>query len=206
MLAFLRSWIINIVTISIILILFEIIIPTGKLKKIINLVSGFVLLIAVINPFLALKNESFKLSDQSLIHSVYIDKKEIETSSKMFENKQMEQIIEVYKSKLVSRIQEETNKLEGVQSSTVDVDINEDYTINRVYVEIKKGKKVNGNITINTVEPVKSVDIKSATIKNSPEKNEEVLDIENKKIADLVKDNLNKSLEIHKDSIVVSVI
>lgn len=59
MLEFLRSWIINIVTISLILILFEIIVPSGKIKKIITLVSGFVLLIAVVNPFLQLKKQQF---------------------------------------------------------------------------------------------------------------------------------------------------
>lgn len=212
MLEFLRGWIINIVTISIVLILFEIIIPNSKIKKILNLISGFVLLIAVINPFLTLRNQEFKLSDQLLIDSFYIDKKEIEAGSKVFEEKQIKQISEVYKRKLVARIEEETNKIKGVSGSKVSVEINEDYEtekfgeLNKVYIELKKGEKQTDSISVNPVVSVKRVNINPLDKKDTNvEQKPKEIDSETKKLTELVKQNLVKSLEIHEDNIVVTI-
>lgn len=215
MLEFLRSWIINIVTISIILILFEIIIPTGKIKKLINLVSGFILLIAVINPFLTLKNQDFNLSENSLADSYYIDKKEIENSNKVFKDTQMKQISEIYKNKLVDTIQQEIRKIGGVSGSNVTIEINEDYTsdkfgeINKVYVELIKGKTQSENVEIKPVTTVKKVDITTkgtnSTNKNNKTKSLKNVDAQTQKLTESVKQSLNKALEIQKDSIVVTV-
>lgn len=209
---FLRGWIINIVTISIILILFEILVPTGKTKKIISLVSGFVLLIAVINPFLTLKDKGFDLSEASLSDSFYIDRKEIEAGSKLLEETQMKQISEVYKKKLTGRIQEEANKIEGVSESWVQVEINEDSSsekfgeINKITIEIKKGGKQAGSTKIEPVASVKKVDIKSPLTRRDDGLKTEAVDPEDKRLAEQIKKNLNKSLEIDQENIVVRVI
>lgn len=211
MMDFLRGWIVNIVTISIVLVLFEIIIPSGKIKKIINLTSGFVLLIAVINPFLSLKNQSFDLGDNIVSDSLYIDKKEMETSSRYLQDKQMKQVSQVYRNKLASSIKEQTEKLDGVSESNVTVEINEDYQsdkfgeITRVTVEIKKGKKQAESVKINSVVPVKKINIKLPFISSKDQEKHEVQDSESKRLTELVKQNINKSLEISKDSIVVTV-
>lgn len=208
---FFRSWIINIVTISIILILFEIIVPTGKIKKIINLVSGFILLIAVINPFLTLKNQDFKLTQQAVSDSVYIDKKEIEASSRVMEKKQMKQISEVYKRKLAERIKEETDKIEGVSAANVRVEINEDYEsekfgeINKVYIELKKGERKSDSVNINSIITVKKIEIDSST-KNTDKLVNEELDSETGKLSELVKKSLNKTMEIAMENIIISIV
>ncbi len=216
MLEFLRSWIVNIVTISIILILFEIIVPSGKIKKIITLVSGFVLLIAVVNPFLSLKNRGFELSETAMSDSFYIDKKEVETSSKLLEETQMKQISSVYKKKLAARIEEETRKIEGVTEANAIVEINEDFKsdrfgeITKVTVEMKKGKDAKGVASIEPVVSVEKIDItapfknKNGKEKDSKEKLK-VVDPEDKRLIELVKQTLNKSLEISRDSIEVSI-
>lgn len=216
MLEFLRSWIVNIVTISIILILFEIIVPSGKIKKIITLVSGFVLLIAVVNPFLSLKNRGFELSETAMSDSFYIDKKEVETSSKLLEETQMKQISSVYKKKLAARIEEETRKIEGVTEANAIVEINEDFKsdrfgeITKVTVEMKKGKDVKGVASIEPVVSVEKIDItapfknKNAKEKDSKEKLK-IVDPEDKRLTELVKQTLNKSLEISRDSIEVTI-
>jgi len=212
MLEFLRSWIINIVTIAIILILFEIIIPSGKIKKIINLVSGFIILIVVINPFITLKNQSFDLSESALADSFYIDKKEVENSSKVLKNTQMEQITTVYKKKLITKIQEEANNLDGVETSKVNVDINEDYTsdkfgeIDKVYVELKKGKKQNDSIKIQPVISVRKVDITAPKANSKNIKSLKLMDEQSKRLTEQIKQNINKTLEIQEDNIIVTVL
>lgn len=215
MLEFLRNWIINIVTISIILILFEILVPSGKIKKIITLVSGFIMLIAVINPFLSFKSKGFDLSRTAMSDSFYIDKKEMETSSKLLEETQMKQISSVYKKKLCTRIQEETNKLEGVLESRATVEINEDFKsekygeITKVSVELKKGDKKKISLHNEPVVSVEKVEIgvSSPRIDSNETKRDKlkIVDPENKRLTELVKQSLNKSLEVNEDSIVVTV-
>lgn len=232
MLEFLRHWIINIVTISIILILFEIVVPSGKIKKIITLVSGFILLIAVVSPLIKLKDKSFDLNEAMLSDSYYIDRKEVETGSRLLEETQARQISEVYKRKLAARIEEETNKLEGVTGSRAQVVVNEDYNsekfgeISKISVEIKKAKSKAGASKIEPVATVERVDIK-AKWGEKEEKDKEgedkgrstdkgkytdkdrgnlqFADPEDKRLTELVKQNLNKSLEISKDNIEVTI-
>lgn len=213
MLEFLRSWIINIVTISLILILFEIIVPSGKIKKIITLVSGFVLLIAVVNPFLQLKNSNFDLSEAVQADSFYIDQKEVENSSKLLEETQARQIAEVYKKKLALRIEEEAGKLEGVSVTKTTVEINEDYNsekfgeITKISVELKKASKEKDKKTIEPVVTVEKIDINSGLNKKKEKEKEglKFVDPEDKRLAELVKQNLNKSLEVNKESIEVTI-
>ncbi len=213
MLEFLRSWIINIVTISLILILFEIIVPSGKIKKIITLVSGFVLLIAVVNPFLQLKNGNFDLGEAVQADSLYIDRKEVENSSKLLEETQAKQIAEVYKKKLALRIEEEAGKLEGVTVTRTTVEINEDYNsekfgeVTKISVELKKASNGKEKKGIEPVVTVEKIDI-NAGLNKKKEKEKEGLkfvDPEDKRLAELVKQNLNRSLEVNKESIEVTI-
>ncbi len=212
MLEFLRSWIINIVTITIILVLFEIIMPSGKIKKIISLIAGFILLIAVINPFLALKNKNFDLGQNVITDSIYIDKNELEASSKLFKDKQMQQVSQVYKEKVINSIQEQAQRIEGVSQAKADVEINEDYSSNKfgeitkVNLQIKRGKKQSDSVKINSIMPVKKIDISLPFIKGKKNKAVEApADEESKKITEKVKQAITKSFEIRKDSIVVTV-
>lgn len=212
MIEFLKNWIVNIVTVSIVLILFEIIIPAGKIKKLINLVSGFILIIAVINPFITLRNKDFKLSESTVSDSFYIDKKEVENSKKVLEDKQMLQIASVYKSKLAAKIQDELEKLDGIEVSRIDVNINQDYNsekfgeINKVYLELKKGKKQSKSDEIQPVATVKKIDISEQAAGNRSTKPLKQTDEQSKKLTELVKQNLNKTLEIQKDNIIVTVL
>lgn len=220
MLNFLKDWIINIVTISLILILFEILMPTGKIKKIINLVSGFILLIVIINPFLTLKNQNYSLSDTVISDSYYIDKKELENSSKLFKDIQMKQIADVYKNSLTKKIKEQTKELEDVETLNVDVEINEDYSsndfgaINKVCIELRKveqqEKEKTADSRIKPVMSVKKVDINDINVekenKNEKSKSLKSVEVKDKELTELVKDYLNKSLEIPKDCIVVTVL
>lgn len=216
MLLFLKDWIINIVTITVILILFEIIIPTGKIKKIINLVSGFILLIVIINPFIALRNQNYTLREDVISDSFYIDKKELENSSKLLNDTQMKQIASVYKKKLINKIKAETEEIEGVETLKVDVEINEDYTcdnfgeVNMVYLEMQKmeqqGKAETpvDSIKIKPVAAVK-VDIISQS-ENEKIKASKQINESSSKLAEQVKENLNNTLEIKKDLIIVKIL
>ena len=205
MLSFLSSWVINIVTVSIIIVLFEMLMPNSKTKKIINLVTGFILIIAIINPFLSLKTSNVNIADLALQESGYLDKKEIENSSKYMDKTQMSQITEVYKKKVCENISGQLDKMDGIAQATVSVDIDENMEsqsfgeVQKVYITIKKGVKSKDNKAIKPVIVVNKVDI---SIKKESKKT--VVDFGEQKLQDSVKENINKTFQIDTKNIFVN--
>ncbi|HHV60450.1 MAG TPA: stage III sporulation protein AF [Clostridiaceae bacterium] len=146
----LKNWIIGIVTLVLFLAVLEILLPSGKIKKVVNLVSGFVLIIAIINPFIALSGKDLNLADFQVSSSNFLDQKDIQQKSKVLEESRIRQIIEVYRMKIIEQAEKAAKGFEGIYEAKADVIINEDATsddfgiIERLYIgilpEYKKSK------------------------------------------------------------------
>jgi stage III sporulation protein AF len=140
MIEFLKSWVLNIVTLVVFIVLLEILVPNGKIKKFVNLTSGFILIIAIINPLLSVMNRGIDLKSFHLADSNWIDRQEIQKSSQLLEEKQMKQVTEVYRKKIILQIEERAKEASGVKNLKADVILNEDYQsasfgdIKRVYL------------------------------------------------------------------------
>ena len=87
-----------------------------------------------------------------------MDRLEIEKDSKLLEEEQMKQIVEVYRKKIVRQLEDNARKTKGVSDAKGDVIINEDYTsesfgeIKRVFLEITSADQSDG------IKPVVKVD------------------------------------------------
>ena len=161
MIEFLKRWVLNIVTLVTFLVLLEIIIPSGKIKKFVNLISGFILIIAIITPFLNLLSRGIDLRDFEISTRNFIDRKEIEKKSQIFEKKQMKQVTELYRKKIIDQLELSAKQVEGVIQADGDVIINEDYSSNsygeikRVYLHIKLEEKKQNLETVAKIEKIK---------------------------------------------------
>ncbi|MEG6611872.1 stage III sporulation protein AF [Pseudoclostridium thermosuccinogenes] len=158
MLAFLENWVFNIVILTILIILLEIILPSGKTRKFVKLISGFILIIALINPVLALFGKNFDFHGFEIAGSNYLDREEIVEKSRMLKESQMKEIAEVYRQKLIKQLEDRSEMLAGEGRVTADVIINEDYTsesfgeIKRIYLYIGEAAKKD------RIEPVAKVE------------------------------------------------
>lgn len=167
MMEFLKNWTLNIVTFTILIILFEIMMPTGKIKKFVNLISGFILLIVIISPFARLFNKNIDINILQMSNSNFIDRKEIENNSKFLKEEQLKQITEVYRKKIISQLEDSTREIGGIEDVKADVIINEDYNsphygeIKRVYLDIKTTE------TERNIKPV--INVKKVEINKKPE-------------------------------------
>jgi stage III sporulation protein AF len=63
MINFFREWIFNLAAVSIVLVLINTLAPTGKSKKVIDLVSGFILILTIVQPFFNLFLSNFNLDE-----------------------------------------------------------------------------------------------------------------------------------------------
>ncbi|HHV96206.1 MAG TPA: stage III sporulation protein AF [Clostridiaceae bacterium] len=180
MIDFLKEWVLNLASLGIFLVLIDILAPSGKSKKVINMVSGFILVLAIIQPFLnwIFSNVNFsELYDQN---NEYIEAIMGETeksiadtqgnfSAAELKEKQNKQIIIIYSQKLADRIRKIVMEVENFQRVDVDLIINEDYNswnygeIKKIYInaymykaeEENKGGRSNINISIEKIEEVK---------------------------------------------------
>jgi len=172
MIDFLKNWTLNIVTIALFIVFLEILLPSGKIKKYLNLVSGFILIIALINPFIVLLNGNLEIKDYQIRNSNFLDKREIEEKSKILEEQQIEQIIRVYRNKIIIQLEDSVKDIDGVHDATADIIINEDYNsdefgqVKRVYLDIRTSTESSG---ITNVTRIEKIDVNGSKMRQNQE-------------------------------------
>lgn len=206
MIDFLKNWSLNIVTIVIFIVILEMLLPSGKMKKMINLVSGLILVIVLINPVLGILEKGVDLKAYQMANSNFIDKTEIMVNSEVLKEEQTRQITNVYRNKIIDQIESMIKEVKGVFDVKADVIINEDYSsknfgeVKKVYLTLKLGS----NDENKGVKPVKKIDKIRIETKKSGEskgKSEKVID---KELKAHIEDKIEKLLNIHNENIVIS--
>jgi stage III sporulation protein AF len=200
MMDFLKSWVLNIAALGLMIVIFEIIVPSGKTKKFINLVAGFILIIAVINPFVKYFSKGFDFKDIQLKDSNVLDQKELEQQSKTVDEKQKKQIAEVYKAKIKMRIEASAKEVEGVSEAKAEIAIDENYESEN-FGEIK-------SVILNVVHASSNKEIKMVSKVNkidiSAKKAETKVDSISEDLKGKIEDKLSKLFDIEKKNIVIS--
>ena len=200
MVEFFREWVLNIVVTAVILVFIELLIPSGKAKKMVNLVSGFILIIAIIQPFIRgiwgepdldwfneALGESPGISGYSG-NQYYKPEDSDDSTIISLREKQASQIVEVYRERVTREIEQViTREVKGIKSVEVDLLINEDYNsqkfgeIQRVYATIEIAPAQEevpgpGEIIIEPIPKIDRVEINLAEGRekqDSPEKTDE---------------------------------
>ena len=145
MISFLKNWALNIVTLVLFLLMIEIMMPSGNTKKFVNLVAGFILLLAIIRPIAEVFTSNFRISETFYADSNFLDRAEITGRSRVLEEEQRAQVLKLYREKLINRIEQAVLEIGGIKKAKVDLIINEDYEsgdfgeVKRVYVELTNG-------------------------------------------------------------------
>lgn len=142
MIDFIRQWIINIVALVLFIVLIEILLPSGKMKKYVSLATGAILIIAIICPIIDFFGKNADIEKIQIINSNTMDKMQIKYDSQLLEEEQMNQIIEVYRDKITQQMVQSVEEISEVKSAEVDIIFNEDYSsqtfgeIRRAYINI----------------------------------------------------------------------
>ena len=201
MLGFLKDWILNITALVLFLAVIEILMPSGRMKKYCGLVTGVILIIAIINPFLRFFGGNLKLEDIQVTNSNTIDRLEIEKNSRLLKDEQMKQITEVYRKKIIRQLEDNAMKSKGVAEAKGDVIINEDYNsesfgeVKRAYLEITTPGEDNG------IKPVAKVE----QIKIGEEKQQETSGADvDPKLKKQLEDSIGSLFSLSRDNIIIS--
>lgn len=157
---FIKDWTLNIVALVMFIIIIEILMPSGRMKKYISFVTGLILIIAIINPILKLVGNGKSLEDIQIFNSNSMDRMEIKINSDLLEKEKNKQIIEVYRKKIIKQLEDSLMKNGQIAEVKGDVIINEDYgsdsfgEIIRAYAEVTLKEKDDEVKPVDKVEKI----------------------------------------------------
>lgn len=132
---FIKNWVIDIVYMSIFISFLEIVLPKGNMKRFIDMIIGFLIIIVVINPFIKFINKDIDI-ERNIFTSINRFNNEYKESDSI-EALQQDQITSVYINKLKEDIKDQIEYNSDYKVSVLNVLIVED-TEDEDYGQIKK--------------------------------------------------------------------
>ncbi|MCB5558466.1 stage III sporulation protein AF [Anaerosalibacter bizertensis] len=203
--SFLKSWVIDIVTMVIFISFLEIVLPNSNMKRFIDMIVGFLIIVVIITPFIKIISKDIDIEKNFLLNS---NKLNTEIKNNYSEEKeevlalQEKQIIESYKKgierKIGNLIKEKTN----YEVKNIDMEINKDLE-DKNYGEIKEL-----NIVLREKIDKNSENEKSIKIENIEEvwikKNKENKSNEKFEESDKIKKIISKEYGLSEEKISAS--
>ncbi|WP_208985052.1 stage III sporulation protein AF [Maledivibacter halophilus] len=120
-----KIWIKTIVTVIILVSFLEMLMPEGKMKKYLNLILGFIIMLIILNPIISILNTSKNLENEVFKLSSEISRKEYAFSSSNIEKKQKNQLEELYKNRIKQDIVYRIESKYDVKIDKVNMEIEE---------------------------------------------------------------------------------
>ena len=124
--AVIRDWIIDIITIVMISVFAEILMPEGDFKKYTKLVIGVIIMIFIIKPVLRATTEEYMLDSYTAGAMNQLEQQKISRQNNILQQKQTEQVMKAYREKLSSQMKETIESMSRLNIADFDFDINED--------------------------------------------------------------------------------
>ena len=200
MVEWISGWAQGIIVAVIIATIIEMLLPEGSSKKYIKVVVGIYILFTIVSPVITkITHKEFKLSDIIDLDE-YIEAASSDNTYNELEKSNNENIKEVYIASLKSDIEGKiANKGYNADSIEVEVQDNDEYTINSITISVSKldEKEENNNIEIvNEVE----INVSTSTEKSKENEKEEL----SKKEKEELKEYLSSVYELPEDNIIIN--
>lgn len=174
---FIKDWIVDIVYMSIFISFLEIVLPRGNMKRFIDMIIGFLIIIVVINPFIKFINKDIDIERNIFTN---MNRFNIEyTENDSIEDLQQNQITSVYINKLKEDIKDQ-------------VEYNFDYKVIDLNVSIVEDMEDKDYGQIRKIELVLE-DRKDENIKDENIKDENIIKVDNTKEVWVKWNNTNTS-------------
>lgn len=104
MLDFIRNWIINITVVMIFIMLLETILPNSEMKRYVNVVVGFLIVIVIIQPFMLVKDISLQFNENVIETTAYMKQNTLSDHSRELSRYRKLEALELFKESIRSQI------------------------------------------------------------------------------------------------------
>jgi len=152
-----KEWIFNIVSISLIGVLLDIVIPNGNIKKYTRFIIGLITVVVILKPILNLFDQLPELEKYIALNVFNLDTKSIEYQQKIMTETQQNQLISLFRDNIEKHISHQVQKLTGYTNIHVQVELDDNIdensiqdmgVIDKIYIQIDKENRVGA------VEPI----------------------------------------------------
>ncbi|KGG81429.1 hypothetical protein Y919_00255 [Caloranaerobacter azorensis H53214] len=208
MINLLRQWTVTIVTLVVIITFLEIILPKNDLKKYINVTTGFLLIITILNPFIKLLSSDINI-EKEVFKNIMLKPENDFYITDEYKKYQEDQTMKLYKDKIKKHIKKTIEDTFRYKVVRIDIDIENENTEN--FGEIKKiklilvqentdfkNKNVHDKYSIN-IESVKEIRVNLESVETEKIENSDVVNREVEEIKKLISNNY----KLPKESILI---
>lgn len=210
MINFFRQWTVTIVTLVVLLTFLEIILPKSDLKKYINITSGFLLIIIILNPFIKLVNSDINI-EKEVFKNIILNSESDFYITEDYKNFQENQTIELYENKIKRHIKKtiEDNFIYKVIEINIDIDIEREEqkkigNIKKVYLVLSQKNTIEDNKNTNDkysikIEPISEIEVNLKSIEPKELKS----DVRDNNRSDEIKTFISNNYKLPKESITI---
>lgn len=132
-----KSWVVNIAAVAVLMIVLDLLMPEGRLRKFAQLLAGFVLMFVMINPVLNLLGKGVSASFAGWSDEAFLTSSQVRNTAEVLQRDRDRQILKLYRSMLLSDIQTRLESHEQVKKAEVDAVIYENAESEK-YGQIRK--------------------------------------------------------------------
>ncbi len=132
-----KSWVVNIAAVAILMILLDLLMPEGRLRKFSQLLTGFILMFVMVNPILNLLGKGVPASFAGWSDETFLLSSQVRYKAGTLQQERNEQTLKLYRSMLLSDIQSRLESHEQIHKAEVDVVIHENAESEK-YGQIRK--------------------------------------------------------------------
>lgn len=201
MVEWLTSWAQGIIVAVIIATIIEMILPNGACKKYVKVVIGLYILFTIISPMITkFTNNDFNVNElfDTKSYEEQLAKSDEDISKKLEENNNRT-IKDIYKSNLEADIKAKLqDKGYKVESSYIQIQDDENYTIEFISLNLDKEEKVEEDKKENNIEKIEIEEIEEINIQsgsNSAEEKNLISEAEQKELAEYISSTYDISVE-----------
>lgn len=200
-----KIWIKNIVMVIILVSFLEILMPEGKIKKYLNLIFGFIVMLIILNPIIDFLNNNDELENEVFKISSELNKKEYSFINSNIENKQMEQLASLYKNRIEEDIIYRVESKYDVKVTKVNVEL-EDSTEEKMGEIRRLELSVTGKTEKTNEEaiPIVKIDISNSEQDNIQKENVNQDKNSNTSLRKKIQEDISNIYNLNDDSVVVS--
>lgn len=203
MIELLRPWVINIVAIIIFVIIADIILPDGSIKRFVKVIVGLFVLLAIIQPLIYIKDIRYDFEKSYLQTSIALSQENEMQDKEVLGNFQRAKALELYEANLKDQIATAVSYKSSIDKSDIDVilDIVKDQKSSEF------GRLNNVQVILTSIEDKSSIEkIKKVEIGKEEKviyKEEQEYNFNEKTSSEEIIDMLSKMLGIDRDKIQV---
>ncbi len=132
-----KSWVLNIAAVAVLMVILDLVMPEGRIKKFTQLLTGFIIMFVMINPVLELFGKGTSASFAGWKDETFMWNNQVQQIAGNYKEEQTRQTLELYREMLLADIRSRLINHEKIGDVKVDVVLNEN-TASGKFGEIRK--------------------------------------------------------------------